>query len=84
MQTAVLVPHGLSDIQLTLRSVGYEKRAYLGIEELEPGDEFTGAMIVHNSSCNNEMDRPLELVTDAPSVAPVGGFQDRIAKAAQD
>jgi len=84
LQTDVLVPHGLSDIPFTLGSVRYEESAYLRIEELKPGDEFTGAVIVHHGFRDNQLDRPLELMTDAPRLPSASGFQDRVAEAAQD
>lgn len=84
MQTGVLVLHGLSYIQFAMRTARYEQGAYVRIEKLQSGDEFAGAAIVHHSFCDNQMDRPWELVTDAPGVTPAGGFQHRVAEAAKN
>jgi hypothetical protein len=51
---------------------------------MKPADEFTGEVVVHHGCRDHKMDRPLELVADAPGFTSARGFQDRVAEAAQD
>ena len=54
------------------------------MQKLKPSDEFDGTVIVKIGHHQYEVDRPLMLVAGTPSVTSAIGFQDRVAKAAQD
>jgi hypothetical protein len=54
------------------------------MQALKPCDEFAGAAAVQNGFCQDNVDWSLVLMADAPNLTSAGGFQDRVAKAAQD
>ena len=54
------------------------------MDELKPSNKLVGAVMVQTGFHHYEADRPPVLSADAPSLAPAVGFQDRVAKAAQN
>jgi hypothetical protein len=54
------------------------------MDELKPTEKFVDALVVQTGFHHYEVNRPLVLTADAPSLASAIGFQDRVAKAAQN
>src|SRR5260221_522068 len=57
---------------------------YFGMDELKASEKFVGTVMVQTGFHDDEADRFRVLTADAPSLASAIGFQDRVAKAAQN
>jgi len=54
------------------------------MDELQPSEKFAGTVMIQTGFHHNEADRPRVLTADAPSLASVTGFQDRVSKAVKN
>ena len=54
------------------------------MDELQPSEKFAGTVMIQTGFHHYETDRARVLTADAPSLASVAGFQDRVSKAVKN
>jgi len=84
LKPGVLAAYAIFVSQFTRGVVRYKKGAYLRVDKPEPSDKIASAVIAKYRFRHHEVDRPLVLVADAPSLPSANRFQDRESKGAQN
>jgi len=84
LQPGLMVAPALFVDQPTWGVVRHEEGVYLRVYKLEPSDKINRAVIAVNRFRHHEVDRPLVIVADAPSLTSATRFQDPESKGAQN